>query len=187
LRKIAAILLLCLLSFNWFGYKFVTNYLQKKADHQLEARIDMRDYDESQLVEIRIALNMPYQNNSAGFERQYGEVELNGKTYAYVKRKVEDGYLVLKCIPNEIKQKIKSADNALFTANNGLDQEHGTKNNSPLPQVLKSIFTDYDDQSGQYVFAQLVISDQSFSIPASTSLSAVDLPVAEQPPETLIG
>src|SRR5439155_4988660 len=61
LRKIASILLICLLLFNWYGYRFVTNYLQKKADSQLEARLDVNDYDESQLIEIRIELNIPYQ------------------------------------------------------------------------------------------------------------------------------
>src|SRR4030095_551864 len=142
-RKIAAISLICLLVFNWYGYRFVTSYFQKKADSQLQAKLDVNDYDESQLIEIRVALDIPYQNSSSGFERHYGEIEFNSKLYAYVKRKVEDGYLVLKCIPNTAKQDIKNADNILFATNNGLDQEHNGKSNSPLTNIFKSIFSDY--------------------------------------------
>ena len=182
-RKIAAILLICLLVFNWYGYRFVTSYFQKKADNRLEAKIDVNDYDESQLIEIRVALDMPYQVSSSQFERHYGEVELNGKIYAYVKRKIDNGYLVLKCIPNTAKQNIKNADNLLFTANNGLDQEHNGKSNSPLGNIFKSIFSDYDDYSQNY---NLKNADDNNQKPPHTGISffnSVCLPVSEQPPE----
>ena len=183
MRKIAAILLICLLTFNWYGYRFVTNYLQKKADSQLEARIDINDYDESQLIEIRVALNMPYQNNWSGFERHYGEIELNGKIYTYVKRKVEDGNLILKCIPNTVKQDIKTANNILFTANNGLDQEHNGKSNSPLNNVVKTFFCDYDDDFLNYNLKDLQdLSKHSLRTGASFFYS-ISLPVCEQPPD----
>jgi len=183
LRKIAAILLICLLLFNWYGYRFVTNYLQKKADTQLEARLDVNDYDESQLIELRVELNIPYQYSWSNFERHTGEIELNGKIYAYVKRKIEDGYLVLKCIPNDVKQEIEKADNILFTVNNGLDQEHNGKNNSPLNSIYKSFFSDYDsDFSNYYLNALQDISNKS--LPAVSSLfNSIYLPVSEQPPE----
>ncbi len=183
LRKIAAILLICLLLFNWYGYRFVTNYLQKKADTQLEARLDVNDYDESQLIELRVELNIPYQYSWSNFERHSGEIELNGKIYAYVKRKIEDGYLVLKCIPNDVKQEIEKADNILFTVNNGLDQEHNGKNNSPLNSIYKSFFSDYDsDFSNYYLNALQDISNKS--LPAVSSLfNSIYLPVSEQPPE----
>jgi hypothetical protein len=183
LRKIAAILLICLLLFNWYGYRFVTNYLQKKADTQLEARLDVNDYDESQLIELRVELNIPYQYSWSNFERHSGEIELNGKIYAYVKRKIEDGYLVLKCIPNDVKQEIEKADNILFTINNGLDQEHNGKNNSPLNSIFKSFFSDYDsDFSNYYLNALQDVTNKS--LPAASSfLTSIYLPVSEQPPE----
>jgi len=183
LKKIAAILLISLLLFNWYGYRFVTNYLQKKADSQLEARLDVNDYVESELIEIRVPLNMPYQNNSSSFERHYGEINLDGKIYSYVKRKVEDGYLILKCIPNDLKQQIEKADNILFTINNGLDQEHNGKNNSPLNNVSKSFLTDFDDDFLNYNLKALGdVRDNSLSNCASF-FKSITLPVSEQPPE----
>jgi hypothetical protein len=183
LRKVAAISLIALLVFNWYGYRFVTNYLQKKADKQLQARIDVNDYNESQLIEIRVALNMPYQNNSSEFERHYGEVEINGNIYTYVKRKIEDGTLVLKCLPNTEKQNIKTADNILFTANNGLDQEHNGKNNSPLSNIFKTLLGEYVNQQQEYDLRGLQFLTEGPSNARNSFLTTVSLPVAEQPPE----
>ncbi|HET9823873.1 MAG TPA: hypothetical protein VFP87_00995 [Chitinophagaceae bacterium] len=183
MRKVAAISLICLLLFNWYGYRFVTNYFKKKADKQLEARIDVNDYNEAQLIEIRVPLNMPYQNNSSEFERHYGEIEVNGKLYTYVKRKIEDGVLILKCIPNTEKQNLKNADNILFTANNGLDQEQSGKNNSPLTNIVKTLLGEYDAQQQNY---DLSGSQSEIKNPLHTAVSflkTVSLPVAEQPPE----
>jgi len=183
-KKIAAILLICLLLFNWYGYRFVTNYLQQKADRQLEKRIDLNQYNESQLIEIKVALDMPYQNNQSEFERHYGEIEINGKMYTYVKRKIENGYLILKCIPNTVKQDIKTADNILFNVNNGLDQEHnGSKDNSPLNNATKSIFSDYDDYAFKININSFSASQKEFRLSGTSFFNSITLPVSEQPPE----
>ena len=184
-RKIVAISLICLLLFNWYGYRFVTSYLQKKADHQLEARLDVNDYDESQLIEIKVPLNMPYQNSWAEFERHYGEIEISGKIYTYVKRKIEDGNLILKCIPNTTKQDLKNADNILFTANNGLDQEqNNNKGNSPLTNIFKTIFNDYDNYSQTYNLKPVADLQSGTWQQEDILFNSAFLPVAEQPPET---
>lgn len=185
-RKIAAILLVCLLVFHWYGYRFVTGYFQKKADTQLEAKIDVNDYDESDLVEIKVPIDIPYQNSASGFERHYGEIHFNGQIYTFVKRKVEDGYLVLKCIPNTVKQNIKNADNILFASNNGLDQEHNGKSNSPLTNVFKSIFSDYDDYSTNYNLKNVADNNQKPPHTGTSFFNSVCLPVSEQPPEVTL-
>lgn len=185
LKKIATILLMSLLAFNWFGYKLVINYLQNKADRQLESRIDINDYNESQLIEIRVALDMPYQTDRPDFERHYGEISINGKIYTYVKRKVVDGYLILKCLPNTAKQNIKNADDRMFKANNGLDQEHNGKNDAPLNKINKNIFSVYDDYSYGYPIDPLCAATKQFLFSELSSFHSVHLPVAEQPPETI--
>ena len=85
----------------------VIDRLQQKADTRLEAQLDNSDYDESQLVEIRVPMNMPYQERYTEFERHYGEIELDGKSYTYVKSKIEGDVLVLKCIANQSKEESK--------------------------------------------------------------------------------
>jgi hypothetical protein len=146
LKKIASILLLGMLLFNWCGYRWVINYLQKDADLQLEARLDKNDYDESQLIEIKVPIHMPYQSDWAAFERYDGEIEVNGIHYKYVKRKVQDGQLVLKCIPNATKQRLETVKDDLFKLVNDLQQDHAAKKPAaPNSILVKNVLGDYDD------------------------------------------
>jgi len=62
-KRITAILLSALLFFNWYGYRFITDYAQYKASIQLEKELDNNNYDASQLIELRIPLNLPYYND----------------------------------------------------------------------------------------------------------------------------
>jgi hypothetical protein len=154
-KRTAAILLIIILFFNWYGYKLVTAFLQKKADHHLEARLDNNDYDESQLIEIRVALDMPYQTSQSEFERHYGEIEIDGKSYTYVKRKIEDGYLVLKCIYNNSRDNIKSAGNDFYKMANGLDQNQSDKKQGNNSSVAKNFWSEYDDHSNSFAINSL--------------------------------
>lgn len=163
LKKFAAIFLILVLLVNWYGYRFITNHLQRQSDKNLEARLDKNDYNESQLYEIRIPLNMPYQNNSSEFERYYGEININGKTYTYVKRKVVDGFLVLKCISNTGKQDIQKMNTDLFKMMNGLDQNQDGKKQIP-GNFFKNLLSEYVDLSGQINFAALSLSDKKYGL-----------------------
>jgi hypothetical protein len=154
-KRIAAILLIVILFFNWYGYKLITTFLEKKADQHLEARLDNNDYDESQLIEMRVALDMPYQVSQAEFERHYGEIEIGGKSYTYVKRKIQDGYLILKCIYNNSKDRIKSDGNDFYKLANGLDQSQNDKNQSNNSSVAKNFWSEYDDHTNTFALTSL--------------------------------
>ena len=159
MKKLAAILLIVILFFNWYGYRIVTNMLAKDADKQLEVQLDNNDYDESQLIEVRVALNVPYQNDQSDFERHYGEMEVDGKYYTYVKRKVENGFLVLKCIPNDSKQKIKEAGDDFFKMANGLDQDQPDKKQNNSTNLAKNFWSEYDGQETNFtidIFSNLI-------------------------------
>jgi hypothetical protein len=153
------------------------------ADNQLEARLDLNDYDESELVEIKVELNIPYQYTWSNFERHSGEIELNGKIYTYVKRKIQDGYLILKCIPNIVKQNLRNADNILFAQNNGLDQERNGKNDCPFNNIFKYHVPDYDDDFTSYDLNASQNSKKDLSYTKAVFFETVSLPVSEQPPE----
>ena len=72
MKRAAAILLLFIFLFNWFGYRLLSDYLQHRADTHLESQLDQHQYNEASLIEIRIPLNMPYQNVSSDFDRYDG-------------------------------------------------------------------------------------------------------------------
>jgi hypothetical protein len=71
-KKLAAICLLALLLFNVAGYRVLFSLLEQKATTRLENKIDAGNYSESQLVEIKIPLSMPYYSDK-DYESVYGE------------------------------------------------------------------------------------------------------------------
>lgn len=183
MKKLAAISLICLLSFNWYGFRIVTDLLSAEADQQLEARLDNEQYNESQLIEVRVALNVPYQTSQSDFERHYGEMEVDGVIYTYVKSKVENGYLVLKCIPNAGKAEIRTAGNDYYKMTNGLDQDQpGKKTNT---SVAKQSVGDFDDQLQAFTVKAPELSPSRVYGSFSSLLSSAYAVVGGQPPKSV--
>src|SRR5580765_6199633 len=87
LKRLAAILLLGLMGFNWCGYHLFSAYLENRADRQLESRLDENQYDGSQLLSIKVPAHLSYSHPSLTFERVDGQVEVGGVLYKYVKRR----------------------------------------------------------------------------------------------------
>ena len=184
LKKIAAILLSALLCFNWYGYQLLTNYLQCKADIQLEVRLNTNNYDQSQLVELRIPLHLPYHNDWNYYERYDGEIEFRGIHYKYVKRKIERGDLVLLCIPDNAKQRIQSAKDAFFKLVNDLQQETTGKTTNPgKSSVQKNFFSDYHQEKNDWAITTLQAGSAEYNDPKLYFPSAVNTLNPEQPPE----
>jgi hypothetical protein len=156
--------------------------MQDDADRKLESRIDNSDYDESQLIEIKVALNMPYQERFTDFERQYGEIEIDGKSYTYVKRKIAGDVVIFKCIANKSKQELKTIKNDWAKANSGIDTDHPGKQKQQS-SFAKNFWSEYDGQSvfnAQNKYTSLntsALSGYSFHIPEVNSTTP------HQPPE----
>jgi len=141
LRKIAAILLMLILLFNIGGYRIVIPLIQDKADHKLEALLDNSEYDEAQLIEIRVTMNMPYQQRFTAYERHYGEIEIDGIAYTYVKRKIEGDVVIFKCIANEARQQFKSIQNNLAQANSNTDMDQPGQQKQQTSFVFRTDIT----------------------------------------------
>jgi hypothetical protein len=181
-KQVTAILLIAILFFNWYGYRIITSYLQKHADGQLVTKLDNHIYEESELIELRVELNVPYQNNQTEFERHYGEIEINGKFYTYVKRKIENGFLVVKCIPNSQKDKIKAASNDFLKMAIGLDQDHQTHKQSNHSISIKNFLSDYDNHVCSWNIAFLNESHQHYFLTSASSLyTTYQLPMLHPP------
>ncbi|MEO6313798.1 MAG: hypothetical protein ABIU63_08840 [Chitinophagaceae bacterium] len=185
MKKIASIILLGLLLFNWCGYRWVINIVQQNADTKLEARLDRNEYDESQLIELKVAVDMPYQTDWADFERFDGEIEVNGIHYKYVKRKIQDGQLVLKCIPNHAKQQLESAKGDLFKITNDIQQDNAAKKSSaPNYTLVKNALGDYDNlQQLNIAAVHLAVSAQSYNLYQPERVANLLHSIPEQPPK----
>jgi len=55
-KKLAAILLIAILFFNWYGYRLLTNYWQQQATRRLEARFNHNDYEPFSLIAIKFPI-----------------------------------------------------------------------------------------------------------------------------------
>ena len=77
-------------------------------NEKITSRIDHENYNDDELIEVKIPINLPYQNNWLSFERYDGEISVDGKEYKYVKRKIENDTLTILCLPFNKQDKLKS-------------------------------------------------------------------------------
>lgn len=182
MKKIASVLLMSLLLFNWFGYNLVVNYLQQKADTHLEALLDDRLYDDSQLIQLKIPVNLAYQTSWAAYERYDGEVEMNGLLYKYVKRKLSNDTLYLMCIPNTKKMNLEDARGDFFKNTNDLAQNNHSDKSSK--SSFKNTTSDYEAHSYSIhsTVKEMFILSREFNHQTNPLLSSPHLS-PEQPPD----
>lgn len=184
MKRLASILLLCVLLFNWFGYQIMADYIEQQADQALEQRLDNSEYDESQLIEIRVPLKLPYQTDWKGFERFNGEIEVNGVHYKYVKRAVYNDSLILLCLPNEHKMKLQSARDEFFKLVNDIQHSPQSKKSDKGSSVsVKNPVNEYYHTSNNWLLPKLTALFSKHYLDNLSFFSAGYTTSAEQPPE----
>lgn len=146
MRKLIAICFAGILLFSTGGYHPIISLLQHKADRNLESLLDQDVYDESNLVEVRMPLNMPYQQRYTGYERHYGNIEIDGQSYTYVKKKIDGDVVIFQCIPNHSRQQLKDMRFDLTRANTILATSENSSSKQQQQTLIKSNLGDFDDQ-----------------------------------------
>jgi len=165
-RKLTAIALICLLCFNWYGYRIVIHYLGTSIDASLQAQLDRNQYDEKELIELRVPINLPYITDWSEFEVYEGETTINGEHYRYVKRKVVNGELILLCVPNKNKTQLKKAGQEYYKQVAEAQQVPGKKT-SAKDNLVKTFSSD------------LACFDENW--PSAFNCSALSFFAAQQP------
>ena len=159
--------------------------MQQKASDQLEVKLDKSLYNESQLIELKVPMNLPYQTNWSAYQRYDGEIEVDGIMYKYVKRKVSNDTLYLMCIPNTKKMTLETAKNDFFKMSNDLTQNNNSKNSDKSKTLsLKSLQGEYDEYS--FALNTLTIDNDdmnSWSPTNSENLISSPHISPEQPPD----
>ena len=162
--------------------------MQQKVNAQLETGLDNNLYNESELVELKVPLNLPYQTSWSAFQRCDGEIQIDGILYKYVKQKVANDTLYLMCIPNQKKMHLETTRNDLFAKANGIAQHDNSQksNKAPAPLSLKNLQSVYDDFSFVYSFLTPDENTRNF-LPALDSPHLLSSPHVspEQPPDLM--
>ncbi|MGC4035133.1 MAG: hypothetical protein QM764_04165 [Chitinophagaceae bacterium] len=181
MKKIASILFLLILVFNFWGYRWTLAYMEKKSTVRLEQKIDAGNYDESQLVEVKIPLNLPYYTDWNEYRSDYGEAQLNGENYQCVKRKVVGDTLYLLCLPHVEKNTLQLAKSDYFKSVNNIQHDGQQKGNQPASvKLMLSEFLPNDEIAYRCDIHPSILSPFSKDI---CLLSQFDPLTAAQPPE----
>jgi hypothetical protein len=142
-RKIATILLLTFLFFNWVGYWLFLSWFQSRESARLEARLDSDQYDEGQLVLIRIsAAAVPYSTPSTSFERADGGIEIGDIHYRFVRKRLYNDSIELLCLPDKEYSRLRTAKNDILRLTAGIPatKQNRSTPTGKAPQVLLKVF-----------------------------------------------
>jgi hypothetical protein len=181
MKHIAAILLLGIFSFNIIGYRIVYDYMAQRADINLELALDKEDYSDAELISIKQPIQLPYYTNSKAYQRQDGEVNINGSIYKYVKCRIYNDSLEMLCIPHTSKMQIENSKDRFFKLVNDF-QQAGSKNKK-APEQNKSILSEFEEVYRQKLAAPSAhIISQCFydNVPG---IAWVLIDSAERPPD----
>jgi len=152
MKRIASILLLAILLFNWGGYRLLTNYFEDKADMQMQADLDQNNYNQADLISIKVSASLPYGTSSEKFERVDGNIDINGVNYTYVKRRFYKDSLELLCIPNTARASIKNARDEFARLTNDFVTNNSSKK-ATSHQAHSAKFSVQDFTGDHYFFA----------------------------------
>ena len=148
MKKLAAIFLIVIFLFNIGEYRLWFYFEQQRSDNRIEVLLDNEAYNEAELITITTPLSLPYQTSTSDFERVSGEISFNGKIYKYVKRKIDNGNLVLLCLPDKNKMELEKAKADFFKNTSDLAQNDNSKKSDKSKGIsFKNAGSDYDKYS----------------------------------------
>jgi hypothetical protein len=179
LRKTFTIILLSVYLFNLAGYSLFFHLLISRADNHLEAVLDKGAYADSELIEIKVALNLPYLPSNNEYEPISGHVMANGKYYNYVKRKVSTDAVYFYCIPNQQANDLIAAKKLYSKQANDLPASQKEKD---LAKKGSTAFQ-YNETIPEYTIT--MPADPTLKLYGTTTylLSSLPVPAPYQPPE----
>ncbi len=176
MRKLFAFFFICLLAFNWYGYRLVLYFLAEKGNLTLQQKLDKEQYDPTDLVELRLPLNLPYISDWADYENFDGETIIDGLHYRYVKRKLYKGELILLCVPDQNSNKLQKAGNEYFKQVNDIPQSEKKSKQTVKASTGEYTCNDFGEGSLAVAIHSELKSDYQ------QLYSSIKLPTPAQPP-----
>jgi hypothetical protein len=98
--------MLMIFLFNVGGYYILLVGLEHHADQSLQKQLDAELYDEDELIELTIPMNLPYPVEEQSFQRMNGKFEHQGEHYKLVKQRFENNILYILCIKDHQHKKL---------------------------------------------------------------------------------
>ena len=184
MKKLTAIFFIVIFLFNVGGYRIWFYFQQQESDKKIEASLDKEEYNENELITIKVPLSLPYQSDTKDFERISGEINFNGKIYKYVKRKIENGEFVLLCLPDKNKMQIEKQKEDFFNNTNDLAQNSKKSDNSKSIS-FKNTTSEYDQYSFAFKINFSANVQKTFGDHTAGNLLSTPHISPEQPPDVV--
>ena len=146
LKKAFAIILLFVFLFNVGGYYIVFWGISFGLDQRMNSRLDANQYDESETVELKIPMTLPYPIQSNEFERVDGKFEHKGEFFKLVKHKLQNDTLYVVCIRDHDTRSLVSTLDTYVKNTLGL-----TSTNKKALNFLSKLIKDYFSQDNTNV------------------------------------
>jgi len=182
-KKIASIFFLGIFLFNWFGYRLLSTFLENEANAALIVELDNEQYNDEELLSIKLPSNLPYYNNSKHFERMDGEIEINGLHYNYVKFRMYNDTVEYLCIPNQAKSKLSNARDEFYKLVN--DLQHPTQSNKTgnSGTGIKSMLSEYYQETHAWTFSACLPANTTHHFFCQVNLINITISPRELPPD----
>ena len=183
-KRIATILLLTFLFFNWVGYWLFISWFESHEKATWVARLDKDQYNADQLIVLKVSADgLPYSNPSTTFERADGEVEVGNIHYRYVRKRLYNDSVEFLCLPDGESSRLRRVKNDLLRLTTEIPDNHG-KNNSKgkTAQVLLKAFW---QDSPAFAIEPVSTLSVSGNITRDTSLCQGHARIGKQPPRMM--
>ncbi len=129
---------------------------------------------------------MPYQTMQSDWERVDGEMNVNGKIYKYVKRRIVDGEMLLMCLPDHNKMRIQSAKNDFFKSTSDIAQDNTSKKtDNSKTGFFKNLASEYDHPVTSFNIAIMAESSAYEMFFQSSKLFSSPHTPPAQPPDAV--
>ncbi|NCD69678.1 hypothetical protein [Mucilaginibacter agri] len=179
MRKLFAIFLLSIHLYNLGGYIVLFQYFIYQSNHFKEEQISKNLYKSSDLVEVKIPVNLPNINNWNHFERISGTIQLQENWYNYVKLRMTRDTLFVMCVPNYRTTKLINA-NIIYAREVSEAPLNAKKQTLPLKNI--SIFK-YIPLTSEIATVPSILVIKPAPVYMNPSAVSPHLDVLGQPPE----
>jgi len=184
LKKLLVILLVVICAFNGFGYRLLVSWLEDRADTRLEIALDKGEYNPLDEIVVMAAItHLSYYNSSFEFDRQHGEIDIDGASYRFIKMRLHGDSVEVVCIPNYPARKSLAIQEHFIKWNFDNQQTNQGKKSGNHYGSFKILVTEFDAAGRQPMQAipYSLISKKIFHFLSETS--SLSSPVIENPPE----